>query len=309
MKGSPNDLNMDDKNENKTYGAVLNYYYTYDFLTLQLLSNYENLNYDFSNDEYYNIAGILTVFTLDDMLKFSTFYKYGYREIINYSYKGVGVDLKYFLTKEFSFYAGYSVRDEYGIVDQLPTVEGGLQYQNLNLFLNLKYFYNEDFNYTRWLGGPEWWIYLAAEKIEGLGLNFNYKFWLLLLETNTSYYFKSEDTNEYDAINEPPANLPDWQFIVGLYVTGLFFDDNLDLKTGFKFYYTGEINSSEFYWQGSTIVEPTNKLDFTLAGEIKKVAIFYFIWENLYYNEYYITPYYPMPDGNIRFGIAWELFN
>jgi hypothetical protein len=56
-------------------------------------------------------------------------------------------------------------------------------------------------------------------------------------------------------------------------------------------------------------VAPTNKLDFTLAGEIKKVAIFYFIWENLYYNEYYITPYYPMPDGNIRFGIAWELFN
>jgi hypothetical protein len=281
------------------------------------LGNYENLVYEFSEngnanssrDEYYNIAGILSVFTLDDMLKLSLFYKYGYREIINYSYTGVGADLKYFLTKELSFYAGYSVRDEYMIVDQLPSVEGGLQYQNLNVFLNFKYFYNEYFNYTRWLGGPEWWIYSAAEKIEGLGLNFNYKYWLLLLETNTSYYFKSEDTNEYDAVNELPANLPDWQFIVGLYVNGLFFDDNLDLKTGFKFYYTGETNSSEFYWQGSTTVAATNKLDFTLAGEIKKVAIFYFIWENLYYNEYYITPYYPMPDGNIRFGIAWELFN
>jgi len=99
------------------------------------------------------------------------------------------------------------------------------------------------------------------------------------------------------------------QFIGGLYITGLFFNDNLDLKTGFVFYYTGQINSSESIWQGSTTVDPTNKLDFTLAGEIKKVAIFYFIWENIYYNQYYITPYYPMPDGNIRFGIAWELFN
>jgi hypothetical protein len=140
-----------------------------------------------------------------------------------------------------------------------------------------------------------------SEKIRGVGLNLNYKYWILLLETNTSYYFKVD--------GDRPANLPDWQFVGGLYVNGLFFEDNLDLKTGFTFYYTGEINSREYDWFGNTVVAPTNKLDFTLAGEIKKVAIFYFIWENIYYNQYYITPYYPMPDGNIRFGIAWELFN
>ena len=302
-------ININNKRENKTYGAVLNYSYTYDFLTLQLLGNYENLNYDFSNDEYYNIAGVLSAFTLDDMLKFSIFYKYGYREIIDYSYNGVGADLRYFLTKQLSFYAGYSVRDDYWTVDQLPSVEGGLQYQTLNLFLNLKYFYNENFNYMNWIGGPEIAYNYSVEKIRGLGLNFNYKLWLLLLETNTSYYFGGEDTKEDDPANKQLVNLPDWQFIGGLYVTGLFFNDNLDLKTGFVFYYTGQINSSEFYWQGSTIVEPTNKLDFTLAGEIKKVAIVYFIWENLFGNEYYITPYYPMPERNIRFGLAWELFN
>jgi hypothetical protein len=62
-------------------------------------------------------------------------------------------------------------------------------------------------------------------------------------------------------------------------------------------------------WWGGTTVDPTNKLDFTLAGEIKGAAIFYFIWENLLGNQYYITPYYPMPERNIRFGLAWELFN
>ncbi|MGB5529787.1 MAG: hypothetical protein WBQ32_07450, partial [Ignavibacteriaceae bacterium] len=121
--------------------------------------------------------------------------------------------------------------------------------------------------------------------------------WVILFESNFSYY----DLNTYRS-----RDLPEYQFIGGLFVNDLFFDNNLDLKAGFKFYYTGEINS---YWQVGADVEPTNKLDFTLAGEIKKVAIFYFIWENLFGNQYYITPYYPMPERNIRFGLAWELFN
>ncbi|HEY7751945.1 MAG TPA: putative porin, partial [Ignavibacteriaceae bacterium] len=63
-------------------------------------------------------------------------------------------------------------------------------------------------------------------------------------------------------------------------------------------------------YPASTVAfEPGEKLDFTLAGEIKKLAIFYFVWENLFGNQYYITPYYPMPDRNVRFGLAWELFN
>jgi hypothetical protein len=124
---------------------------------------------------------------------------------------------------------------------------------------------------------------------------------LLLLETNTSYYFEDDD--------ERPINLPNWQFIGGLFVNDIFFNNNLDLKAGFRFFYCGEINLKKSWWTGPSPVDPTNKLDFTLAGEIKKVAIVYFIWENLLNNQYYITPYYPMPERNIRFGLAWELFN
>jgi outer membrane cobalamin receptor len=50
-------------------------------------------------------------------------------------------------------------------------------------------------------------------------------------------------------------------------------------------------------------------VDFTLAGEIKKAAIVYFTWENLFDETYYIVPYYPMFRRGIRFGVAWELFN
>jgi outer membrane receptor protein involved in Fe transport len=298
--------------EYKTYGATLNYRYSFDFITLQLLGDYEKSDFQTSysfDTERYNIGGIVTLNTFDKGFKFSLFGKYGYDDRINYNQDMIGLDLLYTLPINLSLYAGYSLRNQNFVLENVSSTELGLKYIRPDLLFNLKYFYNEFFNGRRFTGGPSLIFDYLPEKVSGLGLNFNYKYWLLLLETNTSYYFKSDDTNEFDPVDDFPVNLPRWQFVGGVYVTGLFFNDNLDLKTGFTFYYTGEINSSEYYWQGSTTVEPTNKLDFTLAGEIKKVAIFYFIWENLLYNEYYITPYYPMPDGNIRFGIAWELFN
>jgi hypothetical protein len=59
----------------------------------------------------------------------------------------------------------------------------------------------------------------------------------------------------------------------------------------------------------STDIESWLTIDFTLSGEIQKAAIVYFTWENLFDWKYYITPYYPMQQRNMRFGIAWEIFN
>ena len=209
------------------------------------------------------------------------------------------------LTDEFSIYGGYSVRS--GITDKnTPTIEGGIKFNKFNLFLNFKYFKTEYISDYRSLLIP-FGDHLFSS--EGLGLSLNYKFWYLLLETNTSYYFEVKEDNLGEAGYEPSKNLPDWQFSGGIYVNNLFFENNLDLKAGFRFYHTGTINTSLIYNGTNVTVYPTNKLDFTLAGEIKKVAIVYFIWENLFGNQYYITPYYPMPERNIRFGLAWELFN
>jgi hypothetical protein len=295
-------------NKKKSYGAALDYYYTYDFLTLQLFGNYQktDLNYvsiyDTSSfeEEFYNLGGLITLHTSDKKLNFSIFYKDGYSELTDYSYNGLGADLKYNLVDEFSFYIGFSLRQVYKLGDQVPTIEGGFNYKNFNLVFDLKYFSNEYVNESQWLGGPEY-THNYSQKNEGVGVILNYKLWILLLETNSTFYFNIE--------NKSRLILPKWQFAGGLYVNDFFFDNNLDLKAGFKFYYTGEIKSSEYWWLSNSNVEPTNKLDFNLAGEIQKVAIFYFQWENLFGNEYYITPYYPMPERNIKFGIAWELFN
>ena len=302
-------LNIKEDEENKRFGASLNFYYGFDYITFQLLGDYQKIitnfqnNYGDSNnkDEHYSIAGLVSLHTLDQSLKLSIFYKSFHWEMPNLgNYSGVGVDLKYVLNNSFSFYAGYSIKEEYWNGDA-SSFEAGVRCNYSGLLLDAKYFNNEHFDYRYGLGGPEIIRDRYEERIRGAGLDLNYKFWLLLLETNTSYYFKVED--------ESPINLPDWQFVGGIYVNNLFFENNLDLKAGFQFYYTGTINTSLIYNGTNITVDPTNKLDFTLAGEIKKVAIVYFIWENLFDNKYYITPYYPMPERNIRFGLAWELFN
>ncbi|MCU0415404.1 MAG: TonB-dependent receptor plug domain-containing protein [Ignavibacteriaceae bacterium] len=300
--------------ENKSYGAVLNYYYSYDFWTLQLLGDYEKLNNKIGennslDDERYNIGGLIAFHTLDNMIKLSLFFKTGHWERINEDYEGFGGDIKYSLNQTVVLYAGYSIREEIWASEQVPSFETGIQINYSSLWLDLKYASNEYYNYWYWYGGPEFYREELAEKIKSIGLTLNYKFWLFLLETNTSYYLKTKYDSSLENYVDETVNIPDWQFIGGLYVNDFFFNNNLDLKAGFKFYYTGEINSSVRWWWGSTVVEPTNKLDFNLAGEIQKVAIFYFQWENLFGNEYYITPYYPMPVRNIKFGIAWELFN
>ncbi|WP_407930378.1 putative porin, partial [Ignavibacterium album] len=86
------------------------------------------------------------------------------------------------------------------------------------------------------------------------------------------------------------------------------FDNNLDLKAGFIFTYFGKQNFSSV--ETRIIKVPSvSRLDFSLAGEVRKAAIVYFIIENIFDKKYYLTPYYPMPERNFRFGIAWEFLN
>ena len=302
--------------EEKVFGGKLNYFQRISSVSLQLLSSYEsNTNMDnnqkslngmtfYENNEnltldIFNVGGLFTLYLLDDNFQASAFYRYNSITTGDYNSgrSGIGIDLNYRLLNKLKFYLGTSSYENYNSQDA-GSFEAGAMFNYFNLLIDFKYF-DTDYNlYKPELSyGPIPLEVMSTNNVQGLGLELNYKFWLLLVETNTSYYFKY------------PRSVPELQFIGGLYVNDMFFDDNLNLKAGFKFYYTGEIKSSDRWWWGSTVVEPTNKLDFNLAGEIQKVAIFYFQWENLFGNEYYIIPYYPMPVRNIKFGIAWELFN
>ncbi|MBE0571639.1 MAG: TonB-dependent receptor plug domain-containing protein [Ignavibacteriaceae bacterium] len=305
----------------KVFGGQINYYQRINSVSLQLLSSYEsntNMNkklkiqngftFDENNEnltiDIFNIGGLFTLFLLDDNFQASAFYRYNSLTTGDYNLgrSGIGIDLNYRLLNKLKFYLGTSSYENYNSQDA-GSFEAGAMFNYYNLLVDLKYF---DSDYNLYMPeifyGPVPLEVIQTNKSQGLGLLLNYKIWLLLLETNTSYYFRYS------------RSIPEWQFNGGLYINDMFFNDNLDLKAGFRFYYTGEFSGGYYLFEDGDIrskgsVEPTNKLDFNLAGEIKNVFIFYFQWENLFGNQYYITPYFPMPERNIKFGLAWELFN
>jgi hypothetical protein len=86
----------------------------------------------------------------------------------------------------------------------------------------------------------------------------------------------------------------------GLFYKDILFENNLDLKTGIVIKYYDFV-SEEF--------ESAYQFDFTIAGRIQESAIVYFSWENLFNEQYFIVPYFPMRERGVRFGLAWELFN
>jgi hypothetical protein len=299
----------------KTFGSALDYKQRYEFLSLDLFATYEKNNsrelietYFLSTTrelsyEHYTLGGILSGNILNNAIIPSLFYKYGSKDFgngISITNPGYGFDIKISPLEIMNFYIGFS---KYNQLEDNNTnlLELGWRLNMNNLGLDLKYF--EINNFVPYV--PDLWslILTGAEigypiySTRGIGFTGNYKFWILLVDVNCSYYFDKR------------VSLPEYQFTGSLYVNDMFFNDNLDLKAGFKFYYTGEIEPGWYWLSNDEIVQPTNKLDFNLAGEIQKVAFFYFQWENLFGNEYFITPYYPMPVRNIKFGIAWELFN
>ena len=314
--GYQSEFNYTPKFETKTFGASLNAEEKLSIVKIGVIFNYEKNSRDYyqsngvistTDVDLFTATPILSISLLHEKLTPSVFYKYLWSNYVSTgrtrkeNLSGLGADLKYNIFQNLYIYGGYSKYECPSCQENVENAEVSINYNDLNFLIDLKWFKRDNLYFSEKpfpFGYSS--TYPQYGNLSGLGLNLNYKIWYFLFETNTSYYFKPQDDKIY--------GVPEFSFIGGAFIDGYFFNDNLNLKTGIRFYYIGNNNVFTKKW-GVDNVGPTNKLDFTLAGEIKKVAIFYFIWENLYYNQYYITPYYPMPDGNIRFGIAWELFN
>jgi hypothetical protein len=205
--------------------------------------------------------------------------------------KSLGADLKYQFEDNLNFYIGYSIYDVSS--DNSPKLfETGAKYSNDFVGADLKYFINEYTNESS--------SFIHYGNVEGWGLSLKLKYWKLLLESFSSIY----NSNGEKIL----TGVPKLKTQTGLYFNSKLFDDNLDLKTGIVFYYLDDLNT---YSPTAELVNvaQANKLDFTLSGEIQKLAMIYFVWENLINNQYFITPYYPMPVRTIRFGVAWEFLN
>ncbi|MCJ7552457.1 MAG: TonB-dependent receptor plug domain-containing protein [Ignavibacteriaceae bacterium] len=307
--------------DNTTFGVNLYQVFKYRPFSFNATGSYERnkleawysgdnsglfIPYDERTVNFFSLAGIVSLNLLEDLTP-SVFYKISKSSSesagsqVDVVSSGFGADVTYKPIEDILLYVGYSMFDKtFFEDDKTTTFETGLRYKTENIFADVKYFRRDNTNIFLGAGIPAISANLyEIGNISGLGLSANVIYWYLQLETQTSAYFANE---------EDLYSIPDFRFIGGLYFRGNLFQDNLNLKTGLKFTYTGNINSlTEQY--GLLAVDSSNKLDFILSGEIRKAAILYFTWENLLGNEYYITPFYPMPGGSIRFGLAWELLN
>ncbi|MBT8379146.1 MAG: TonB-dependent receptor plug domain-containing protein [Ignavibacteria bacterium] len=319
----------------KSPGILASYYHEINLIKAEILGGYESSKIELNRQLSWDTSGtirnwdkksifgtfILSANLFENILIPSIYYKYTKQDFTylhpssNRGLSGFGGDLHLHLCPEFSVYGGYSIHDQILFVDEYVKVaEARINYNKKDIGINLRYFKRDGLHLPGVFVppyGPDSHYFITGN-LSGLGLNIDFQFWKLLFETNSSYYFDGQSTywtTQSSDYKKGTLNLPELHINAGFYINGKFFDDNLDLKTGFEFFYWGKINSYTESRLGVVIVDPTNKLDFTLAGEIRGAAIFYFIWENLLGNQYYITPYYPMPERNIRFGLAWELFN
>ncbi|MHB1687015.1 MAG: TonB-dependent receptor [Ignavibacteriaceae bacterium] len=306
-------LNLKDEDKNKTYGISLKQNFNEDIFNISLNGNYEETDYryySFSNttlqsypfhEKIFSVSSILSANLIDSSFVPAVFFKYSnqsqdeYLPLQRNNYSGIGFDLTYNLPGYLKFYLGYSTYQTGSSTKSLNNFEAGSQISLGNLFVDLKYFRRNNFV-------PPQYSFLSYDSnyvpdMSGIGINLNYSLWKIYLETAASFYSQQNSSGLF-------YEFPKVKFTGGIYYRNFLFDSNLDLKTGLVSYYTGKM---KFGLNGE--VAPSLRIDFTLAGEIRKVAMVYFTWENLFNNTYYIIPYYPMPRRGIRFGIAWELFN
>ncbi len=109
--------------------------------------------------------------------------------------------------------------------------------------------------------------------------------------------------------------LPKWCAIGGIYYWNKLFNDNLNLKVGFRgrifTAYTGNEYNPQAWMYVPSLQPQVNQAgvgDFVLLAHISDAYV-HFIWENLLNLPYAITPFYPMTERSVRFGVSWEFTN
>ncbi len=160
---------------------------------------------------------------------------------------------------------------------------------------------------------------LENSTTNGFNLNSTIEYWNVQTFTNLNYYWLSK--------NPLSTKKTNFNLVAGIYYVDTLFNSNLDLKTGVTFYLYDspsymvydfqKMRSTPFYLDNNSVKQfdyykmSNNKyrLDFLLSGRIQDAATFYFVYENILGNNYYIVPYYPMPKGGIKIGIAWDFID
>ncbi len=307
-------------NKNKVYGLSFNQIYTQNHFNINLIANYLNANLQnfiipnstelispyFGTDRIFTLSAKVSASMLDSTLFPSIFYKYSnestnkYLNLQRNTYYGAGFDLNYRLLKRIKLYIGYSVYQTAVSMDYVNDWQIGANAHFNPFDIGATIFNRKNFVYPFLVSGFNPRNY--APDLTGISANLKLRLWKFNLITRTAYYTGSKISSSYF------IELPKLKITSGLYYEGILFNSNLNLKAGFIMHYNDKMHMPVSY-SPSQFIPSSLTVDFTLSGVIQKVAIVYFTFENLFNRRYYLIPYYPMPLRNIRFGLAWELFD
>jgi outer membrane cobalamin receptor len=148
----------------------------------------------------------------------------------------------------------------------------------------------------------------ASIATNGMEARLRLRVWMLSIEGIGTYVTQVQGDNTL-------RDLPKLSVSGGIYFWNTLLNNHLNLKTGFRGRYqsgqSGELFNPEalaYVPNTGTQIGYGSSVDFFLVAHIADAYV-HLIWENLLDTQYYNTPFYPVGDRVLRFGISWEFWN
>ncbi len=133
--------------------------------------------------------------------------------------------------------------------------------------------------------------------------------WVLQLEA-TAAYLRQEDS-----AGTRLSAYPTWWGTAGIYFRNSLLDGALDLLAGFRGRAVSSSRGNVFNPESLVYVPNEGRsinggasVDLVVTAQIGAAKV-HFVWENLTDAQYYTTPYYPVLDRTLRFGISWDFLD
>ena len=306
---------LNSTSKEKLYGFIFNNKYENEFFNLNFITGYESaditsdstININFINRSFHSVnyfaSFILSTQLLNGKITPSVFYKYlnSSSNNINNNRSGFGADLMFKLNYKTNLYLGFSSFKNKFTNNFTKNYEAKINYTDDVFTISTGVFFRKDFYqpiniYTTNV------FFSEQQSLKGFSAMINFKLLDFTIENKAEIYNSSSVKGDNLWI------VPKEIITSGLYYNNYVFKKNMLLKAGIIFTHNG-VRKVSYDNSSSATVPSFNKIDLSVSGIIQEVATIYFTWENLTNKKYFIIPYYPMPERNIRFGISWELFN
>ncbi len=340
-------------NFHQTLGASFRNIYTRDNIYIEVIANYETTS--FTTDVLSSVTK-QNIFSLSGNIKFpilnnkyfipAVFAKIsGINNVVNsvsskYKMSGFGVDVSGAFNSNLSYYAGVSwfqqqapilEKDYHTWANYFPakpsennSAEIGIKFDFESFFGRVSYFNfsSKKHSVPEISQGSSDTLLVNEISIfhnssfnnSGINININFKIWRLIFSNNFSYYFTTREERLYAS--------PDYNLVGKIHFRSFLFSNNLDLKTGLNYRFTG--GQLPFVYDFEKLIQATLELtplvsysslpvsfqlDLFLAATIQERATIFVTLENVLDRDYYIVPYYFKQPITLRFGVSWLMFD